>query len=113
MTNTGLETSDEYCFVYATFPDEVTANTIARVLLDKRLIACANIQAPMTSIYMWQGKREEGTEVAAFFKTRRRLAPALIAAARALHPYTVPCFLVLPIEGGNGDYLAWARAQLS
>jgi periplasmic divalent cation tolerance protein len=34
-----------------------------------------------------------------------------IEAARAIHPYTVPCFLVLPIEGGNADYLAWARAQ--
>ena len=34
-----------------------------------------------------------------------------IAAARPLHPTTLPCFLILPIEGGNADYLAWARAQ--
>ena len=44
-------------------------------------------------------------------KTRRALVPEVIAALRAVHPYTTPCFLVLPIEGGNSDYLAWAREQ--
>ena len=29
----------------------------------------------------------------------------------AVHPYSVPCFVVLPIEAGSSDYLAWARAQ--
>jgi uncharacterized protein involved in tolerance to divalent cations len=24
----------------------------------------------------------------------------------------VPCFLVLTIDGGNEDYLAWARSQV-
>jgi periplasmic divalent cation tolerance protein len=28
-----------------------------------------------------------------------------------LHPYEVPCFLILPIESGSSDYLAWLRAQ--
>jgi uncharacterized protein involved in tolerance to divalent cations len=31
--------------------------------------------------------------------------------ARPLHPYTTPCFLVLPIAAGNSDYLAWVRDQ--
>jgi periplasmic divalent cation tolerance protein len=34
-----------------------------------------------------------------------------IAAARPLHPYTLPCFLILPIDGGNAGYLDWARGQ--
>ena len=49
--------------------------------------------------------------MAAFIKTRRALVEEAIAAARPLHPYTLPCFLILPIEGGNADYLAWARRQ--
>ena len=65
----------------------------------------------MISIYEWQGKLETGPEVAAFIKTRRALVDKAIAAARALHPYSVPCFLVLPIAGGNADYLDWARSQ--
>jgi len=101
----------EFVFLYSTFPDEASAKRVAEALVNAKLAACVNISAPMTSVYEWQGKLETGPEVAIFIKTRRDLTDAVIAAARPLHPYTLPCFLILPIEGGNADYLAWARAQ--
>jgi periplasmic divalent cation tolerance protein len=100
----------EFVFVYTTFPDAEAARKAAEVLVTAKLAACVNIY-PIESVYEWQGKLENGPEAAAFIKTRRALVDQVIAAARALHPYTVPCFLTLPIEGGNEDYLAWARAQ--
>ncbi|HEV2562611.1 MAG TPA: divalent-cation tolerance protein CutA [Rhizomicrobium sp.] len=101
----------EFVFVYSTFPDEASAKRVARALVTEKLAACVNIYPPMTSIYEWQGKLEIGPEVAAFIKTRRALVDAVIAAARPLHPYSTPCFLVLPVDGGNEDYLVWARKQ--
>lgn len=101
----------EFVFVYSTFPDEISAKRVAQTLVNAKLAACVNISAPMTSVYEWAGTLETGPEVAAFIKTRRTLVDQVIAAARPLHPYSVPCFLVLPIEGGSEDYLAWARAQ--
>jgi periplasmic divalent cation tolerance protein len=101
----------EFVFVYSTFPDQASALRAAEHLVEAKLAACANLWAPITSVYMWQGKRETATEIAVLFKTRRALAEQLIAAARPLHPYEVPCFLVLPIEAGSSDYLAWVRAQ--
>jgi periplasmic divalent cation tolerance protein len=101
----------EFVFVYSTFPDEAAAASVAEALVRARLAACVNIYPPMHSIYEWQGQLESGPEVAAFIKTRRAKVDEVIAAARTLHPYTVPCFLVLPIEGGNSDYLDWARGQ--
>ena len=101
----------EFVFVYSTFPDDASAQRVGEALVTQRLAACVNIHPPMHSIYEWQGKLESGAEVSAFIKTRRANVEAVIAAARPLHPYTVPCFLVLPIEGGNDDYLAWARNQ--
>lgn len=101
----------EFVFVYSTFPDREAAEKVARALVEARLAACVNIFPPMTSVYEWQGKLESSDEIAMLIKTGRRLAPQVIDAARPLHPYTVPCFLILPIEGGNDDYLAWARAQ--
>jgi periplasmic divalent cation tolerance protein len=100
----------EFVFLYSTFPDEASAKRVAEALVTARLAACANLW-PMTSVYEWQGKLETSPEVAAFIKTRRALVDEAIAAVRPLHPYTLPCFLILPIEGGNEDYLAWARAQ--
>jgi uncharacterized protein involved in tolerance to divalent cations len=34
-----------------------------------------------------------------------------MAALWEVHSYAVPCFVVLPIESGSSDYLAWARTQ--
>ncbi len=101
----------EFVFLYSTFPDEASAKRAAEALVRAGLAACVNLSAPMTSIYEWQGKLETGPEIAAFFKTRRALVDDAIATARPLHPYTVPCFLILPIDGGSADYLGWARTQ--
>jgi periplasmic divalent cation tolerance protein len=101
----------EFVFVYTTFPDRESAEKMARSLVEAKLAACVNIFPSMTSIYEWEGKIDTAAEHAVFIKTRRALAERAIAAARPLHPYSVPCFLVLPIAAGNEDYLAWARVQ--
>lgn len=106
-----MQTTSEFCFLYSTYPDTQSAHAAARAALAQRLVACVNVYPPMTSFYVWQKKAEEVPEVAAFFKTRRSLVDEAIGALRSLHPFSTPCFLVLPIEGGNEDYLAWAREQ--
>ena len=104
-----IETTKEFCFIYATFPNKEAALACARLLIDKRLAACVNINAPMTSVYVWEGKREDVEEVSALIKTRRALVEATIKAARDIHEYSVPCFVVLPLEAGTPDYFAWVR----
>jgi periplasmic divalent cation tolerance protein len=101
----------EFVFVYCTFPDLATATRAADELVRRRLAACVNLHGPVTSIYEWQGKVENGPEFVAFIKTRRMLANDVIAHTRPMHPYSLPCFLILPIEGGSDDYLAWVREQ--
>jgi periplasmic divalent cation tolerance protein len=104
-------TESEFVFLYSTFPDREAAQSAGRALVEAKLAACVNIFPPMTSIYEWEGRLETSTEVAVLIKTRRAQVDRAIETARPLHPYTVPCFLTLPIESGNEDYLAWARAQ--
>lgn len=103
------EVSNEFCFVYSTYPDLDTARTAARLAIEQKLAACVNIYPKMTSVYLWQGKLEESAEYAAFFKTRRTLADKTISALWEVHTYELPCFVVLPIEGGSSDYLTWVR----
>ena len=105
------EASLEFCFIYSTYPDADTASAAARTLLENKLAACVNVYPPMKSFYAWKGEKQEETEVAVFMKTRRALADKAITTLRPRHPYSTPCFLILPIEGGNSDYLAWAREQ--
>ncbi|MEN6543644.1 divalent-cation tolerance protein CutA [Parvibaculum sp.] len=102
----------EFVFIYTPLPDIGTAEAMARALVRDRLAACVNLYPGIVSVYEWKGEVETDGEVVAFIKTRRALAEETIAAARKLHPYEVPAFLVLPIENGNEDYLAWARGQV-
>lgn len=102
----------EFVFVYTPLPSLEAAEAMARALVEAKLAACVNIYPGVLSVYEWKGRIEREGEAVAFIKTRRALAGETVAAARKLHPYEVPAFLVLPIESGNEDYLAWARGQV-
>lgn len=106
-----MPANDKPVLVYATFASREEAHRIGSELVEGRLAACVNILGPMTSIYVWQGKREEGQETPMLIKTMSRLADAVVARVRALHGYDNPAILVLPVEGGSADFLAWIAAQ--
>jgi len=104
--------STRICALYVVFGDEEEAIRIGRAMVEERRAACANILGPCRSIYRWQGKVEEGDEVAAIFKVPEDQAAALTQAIRAEHSYDVPAIVVLPLAGGNEDYLAWVEANV-
>ncbi|MBI2122594.1 MAG: divalent-cation tolerance protein CutA, partial [Armatimonadetes bacterium] len=49
----------------------------------------------------------EASEALLVLKTRQDLVERLVTRVRALHSYTVPEVIALPILGGNPDYLQW------
>jgi periplasmic divalent cation tolerance protein len=102
----------EFVFIYTPLPSKEAAEEMAEALIGARLAACVNIYPGVTSVYEWKGVVQKEAEAVAFIKTRRALADEAIAAARELHPYEVPAFLILPVESGNDDYMAWARGQV-
>lgn len=106
MSETGVVT------LYATFPDPATAARIAGVLVDERLVACANILPGATSIYHWDGKVRSESEACVLFKTSAGFADRAIARLKALHPATVPCITAWPVENGYAPYLRWVKEQL-
>lgn len=97
--------------VLTTLPDAESAQAVARRLIELRLAACVNIMAPCQSIYRWQGAVEAATEVPLVIKTQYACYPALEAALRQHHPYTLPEIVALPVVTGLPDYLAWVAAE--
>jgi periplasmic divalent cation tolerance protein len=97
--------------VYATFADEGEAARIARILVEERLAACANILGPCRSIYRWKGKVEDAREAAALFKTKADSADALIARLAELHSYDVPAAVAWPIDAAYPPYEKWVLAE--
>ena len=93
--------------VLVTAPDEAAAATLARALVDERLIACANLVPKIRSIFRWKGVIHDADEVLIVMKTRSSSVDALIARVKALHSYTVPEVLALPVRAGFAPYLDW------
>ena len=97
--------------VYATFASEEEAHRIARIVVEERLAACANILGSCHSIYRWEGRIEEAGEVAALFKTRSEIAGRLIARIGELHSYDVPAAVAWPIAEAMPAYADWVEAE--
>lgn len=99
--------------VYLTFPDDATADSIARVLVDERLVACVNVFGSGRSVYRWQEEVVSGPEVFAWAKTTRGRLADLEARVADLHPFEVPCVVAYPATAGLPAYLDWVRQETS
>jgi periplasmic divalent cation tolerance protein len=103
--------ANDYVIVLTTLPAGADAAGLAARLVEERLAACVNILPPMTSVYRWGEGIEKDTEHQVVIKTVRIHLAALQQRVRALHPYDVPEFVVLPIVGGSDAYLGWIGAS--
>lgn len=106
-----MDANDKPVLIYSTYASAEEAERVGGALVDRGLAACVNIFEAMTSIYIWEGKRERGREVAMLIKTRASLAERAIAEARKLHSYSNPAFLILPVSGGSEDFMRWIAEQ--
>ena len=97
--------------VITNLPDAASAQTLAVLLVEQRLAACVNILAPCRSVYRWQGKIEDTSEVPLLIKTTAARYAALEAAIRAQHPYELPEIVAVPIDRGLPEYIAWVVAE--
>ncbi len=93
--------------VFAVTGGESEAEKIARVLVDEKLAACANIIGPVRSIYRWRAKVEDAREYLIMIKTRASLYSRVERRIRELHSYEVPEVIALSIGKGSRPYLDW------
>jgi len=87
------------------------AERIGAHLLAGRLAAGVQILGPITSHYWWRGRLETAEEWCCWVKTRAGLSRKIVAVIKELHSYEVPEVIVVPIVGGNGEYVQWILAE--
>ena len=102
----------EHVMGYITCGDKKEAETVAQALLDRSLIACANIFNPITSIYKWQGKVEKDEETLLIVKSHIKHREAIIKAVKETHSYDVPCVVFYSVNSASQDYLKWLDEQI-
>lgn len=88
------------------------AERVARHLLTRRVAACVNIVPGVRSLYWWKDELEEAQEFLLIAKTRPDRLAELEAELKAVHSYTTPEVIALPVEQGSAEYLAWLDREL-
>ncbi len=99
--------------VLVTTPSAEAGIELGRALVDERLAACVNVVPGVTSIFRWQGKREEAAEALLLIKTGPERYAALEQRVLELHPYSVPEVLALPVQAGAPAYVRWVHESVA
>ena len=97
--------------VLTTVTSNDEAIALVRELVERRLVACGTILPGARSIYRWEGKLADESEVVVLLKTQSAQVNALKSAFAELHPYTVPELLALPVADGLQRYLGWIGTE--
>ena len=102
---------DTAALVWCPFPDAQSARAAAAILLDERLIACANIMGSIESHFVWDGARASGQEVGVLFKTLAAHLPSLVSRLGIIHPYDTPAIIGWRCDAAHPASLAWLAAS--
>lgn len=90
---------------------EDEARRIADRLLEKRLVACAQISSPIQSKYWWKGKIEVAEEWTCTVKTTAKKYEAVESLIKQEHSYDEPEIVATSVVRGSRGYLRWIAEE--
>ncbi|MFU9036877.1 MULTISPECIES: divalent-cation tolerance protein CutA [Streptomyces] len=96
-----------------TTDSEEAAERLARGAIEGRLAACAQVGAPVTSVYRWRDAVETSQEWQVLFKTSQVRYPELERYLLQAHDYETPEIIATPITRGGAGYLSWVAEETS
>ncbi|WP_392841288.1 divalent-cation tolerance protein CutA [Streptomyces sp. LN500] len=104
-------TTPAWLTILTTTDSEEKAHALAQGAVEARLAACAQISAPVTSVYRWRNAIETTEEWQVLFKTVAGRYDELEEHLRAAHDYETPEIIATPVVRGSDRYLAWVTAE--
>ncbi len=103
----------KFKLLISTAPDQTTAESLAKQLVENKLAACVNLVPKITSIYQWQDHIEQSDEVMLFIKTTTKNFIVIEEFIQKQHPYEVPELISLDITQISDPYLQWLTSSLN
>jgi periplasmic divalent cation tolerance protein len=100
----------KYIAVVTTVGSRGEAQSMARALVERGLVACAQI-SEIESFYTWQGSVQDETEFRLLLKTTGERYPAVEAAIKELHSYELPAIHAFALEHIYAPYAAWIEGN--
>ncbi|MCE7079131.1 divalent-cation tolerance protein CutA [Streptomyces sp. ST2-7A] len=103
----------EVLVVFTTTDSAEAAEELAAGAVERRLAACGQVGAPITSVYRWRGEVRREREWQVSLKTTAARWEALRAHLEEAHSYDEPEIIALPVAAGTAGYLAWVAGETS
>lgn len=101
----------EFLQVQTTTDSRTEAMELARVAVESRLAACAQVAGPMTSTYWWDDGVERAEEWLIMLKLPADRYEELAAFLTERHSYDEPEIVATPIIKGSESYFSWIRDE--
>lgn len=102
----------ELLLVLTTVASRDEARRMAHALVQRRLVACAQI-SEIESVYGWQGAVAQEPELRLLLKTEASRYPALQAAIRELHSYELPAVVAVPVSAALPAFADWVAQSVT
>lgn len=100
-------------YIFWTCTSVKQAEKVIRLLLSKKLIACANIIPEVISLYSWQGEIQKENEVKTIIKTQPELFKEVSSCISQNCSYEVPEISGVNVDSCNSSYLKWLNQMCS
>lgn len=88
------------------------AEKLAEEAVRERLVACAQVDGPLRSFYLWQEALHRDEEYRITFKFLAKNAGRLEIWLKGAHPYETPQWITIQAEHVLAEYLQWAKGNL-
>ncbi len=109
MTKSEKSQTDSLLLGFTTVETREQAEALAGESVERRLAACAQVDAPIRSFFFWQGRGEQADEIRVLFKFVASRREAMAAWIAERHPYDTPEWIVVAPQETSEKYLQWAR----
>lgn len=98
----------EFILVKTTFPNITSAKKLVKILLQEKLIACAQFYE-IKSSYIWEEKIQNNKEILLNLKSQKKLYKKIEKEILQNHPYKTPQIISLEINDGFQEYFSWVK----
>lgn len=99
--------------VITTSDTEDELHRIGETLVEEGLAACAQVDGPIISHYIWQGKKKRSREWQLKIKTLASKYNAVEKAIKDSHSYEVPQIVAVPVCAVFEPFAHWVESALS
>lgn len=97
---------------YLTCADDGEADRILKVLLEKRLVACAK-KLPVSSAFWWKGKIDNAKEVLVMYESVEENFDKINAVVKKLHSYKTYVLFSIPVNKTTKEVEDWLKKELN